>query len=147
MEEVLLDGKVKISDDYNEKDYDFVADKLYEYNVKASKGLLKKPEHDVFLFLKDTFEHVIGGIFCETYNHCLYIDMFWIAADYRGKGVGKAMITEAERAGKEMGCVFAHTSTFSYQSPHFYKSMGYEIFGMLDDYPDGIKQFFLKKKL
>lgn len=124
MEEILLDSEIKISYDYNEKDYDFVVDKLYEYNAKASQGFLKKPEHDV-----------------------LYIDMFWIADDYRGKGYGKAMIAEAERAGKEMGCVFAHTSTFSYQSPHFYQNMGYEVFGMLDDYPDGIKQYFLKKKL
>ncbi len=147
MEDVLLDGEIKISCDYNEEDYDFVGDQLYEYNVKASQGLLKKPEHDVHLFLKEKSGQVVGGIFCETYNFSLYIDMFWIADDYRGKGYGKAMIAEAERAGKKMGCVFAHTSTFSYQSPHFYQNMGYEVFGMLDDYPDGIKQYFLKKKL
>ncbi|WP_242069645.1 hypothetical protein [Paenibacillus dendritiformis] len=45
-----------------------------------------------------------------------------------------------------MGCTFAHTSTFSYQSPHFYQQAGYEVFAILDDYPDGIQQFFLKKK-
>ncbi len=55
------------------------------------------------------------------------------------------MITEAERLGKELGCTFAHTTTFTYQSPEFYKNMGYEIFGVNDEYPDGIKQFFLKK--
>lgn len=147
MEDVWLDNEVRISCDYSEIDYDFVADSLYEYNVRASQGWLKKPEHDVYLFLKDKSGQAVGAILCETYNNSLYIDMFWIADDYRGKGYGKALITEAERAGKEMGCVFAHTSTFSYQSPHFYKSMGYEVFGILDDYPDGIKQYFLKKKL
>ncbi|MGG4396375.1 GNAT family N-acetyltransferase [Paenibacillus thiaminolyticus] len=147
MNDVLLGGEIKISYDYSEKDYDYIADNLYDYNTKASQGLLKKPEHDVYLFLKDKSGQVIGGIFCETYNYCLYIDMFWIADDYRGKGYGKAMIAKAESAGKEMGCIFAHTSTFSYQSPYFYQIMGYEIFGILDDYPDGIKQYFLKKKL
>ncbi len=53
MEDVLLDNDVKISSDYSEKDYDYIAENLYQYNAKASQGLLKKPEHDVYLFLKD----------------------------------------------------------------------------------------------
>ncbi|WP_409995175.1 GNAT family N-acetyltransferase [Brevibacillus brevis] len=88
-----------------------------------------------------------GGVFCETWSYGLYIDVFWIADGYRNQGYGKAMITEVERLGKELGCIFAHTCTFSYQAPEFYKHMGYEVFGVNDEYPDGIKQFFLKKKL
>lgn len=42
---------------------------------------------------------------------------------------------------------FAHTCTFTYQSPDFYRAMGYEVFGVVDDYPEGIVQYFLKKKL
>lgn len=57
------------------------------------------------------------------------------------------MMTEAERLGKEFGCIFAHTCTFSYQSLEFYKRMGYEVFAINDEYPEDIKQFFLKKKL
>lgn len=41
MEEPLLDGEIKISYDYSEKDYDYIADNLYDYNAKASQGLLK----------------------------------------------------------------------------------------------------------
>ncbi|RPK30474.1 hypothetical protein EDO6_01101 [Paenibacillus xylanexedens] len=47
----------------------------------------------------------------------------------------------------ELGCKLAHTSTFSYQSPEFYKMMGYKVFGLIDEYPDGIVQYFLKKRL
>ncbi|GBG11676.1 putative N-acetyltransferase [Paenibacillus agaridevorans] len=57
------------------------------------------------------------------------------------------MIAEAERLGKELGCILAHTCTFSYQSPDFYKRRGYEVFAVNDEYPENIKQFFLKKKL
>ncbi|GIN39384.1 MULTISPECIES: hypothetical protein [Heyndrickxia] len=35
----------------------------------------------------------------------------------------------------------------SYQSPEFYKRMGYEVFAVNDEYPEDIKQFLLKKKL
>lgn len=147
MEERIIDSDMRITYDYNETGYDSVSDNLYEYNVRATRGLLKKPEKDIHLFLKDESDQVVGGIFCETFSYCLYIDVFWIADDYRNKGYGKVMLTEAERIGKEMGCTFSHTSTFTYQSPDFYKRMGYEVFGILDDYPEGIKQFFLKKKL
>ncbi|MGO4692664.1 GNAT family N-acetyltransferase [Paenibacillus sp. 2TAB26] len=77
----------------------------------------------------------------------MHIDVFWIANEYRNKGYGKIMMAEAKRIGKELGCIFAHTSTFTYQSPEFYKRMGYEIFAVNDEYPEDIKQFFFKKKL
>ena len=53
----------------------------------------------------------------------------------------------AERIARESGCTFTHTCTFSYQAPGFYQRLGYEVFAVLDDYPDGIRQFFLKKRL
>ncbi|UHA73636.1 GNAT family N-acetyltransferase [Paenibacillus sp. 481] len=154
MNEIKLDDKVILTaacgsneEEIDEADYDLVCDNLYEYNVQATNGLLEKPGKDINLFLKNEAGTVIGGIFCETFNYCLYIDVFWIEEAYRNKGYGKVMMAEAEKLGKELGCVFAHTNTFSYQSPHFYTRMGYEQFGVIDDYPDGIKQFFLKKKL
>ncbi len=42
---------------------------------------------------------------------------------------------------------FAHIATFSYQSPDFYRAMGFEVFGVINDYPEGIKEYFLKKRL
>ncbi|EEM56635.1 MULTISPECIES: GNAT family N-acetyltransferase [Bacillus cereus group] len=147
MGKLFVDKNISITDDYTDEDYDTVGENLYAYNVDATKGLLTKPESDIHLFLKDKSGKVVGGICCETYSYCLYIDMFWVSEKYRNKGYGKLLINEAERIGKKAGCTFAHTSTFSYQSPHFYKNMGYEVFGVIEDYPEDIKQFFLKKKL
>lgn len=65
----------------------------------------------------------------------------------RGRGYGRALMEEAERIGREHGCTFAHTTTFSYQAPDFYQAVGYTIFAAMDDYPDGIVQYFLKKSL
>lgn len=83
---------------------------------------------------------------CDAFNLCLYIDVMWLSESYRGKRYGRALIEQAERIAKEKGCIFSHTCTFSYQSPEFYKACGYEIFAELPDYPDGIVQYFLKKK-
>lgn len=146
MTDIALDN-IRITVDSNETDYNQVCNNLYEYNVGATNGLLKKPGKDINLYLKDDSGKVVGGLFCETWSYGLYIDVFWIADEYRNKGYGKIMIAEAERLGKELGCIFSHTCTFSYQSPEFYKRMGYEVFAVNDEYPEDIKQFFLKKKL
>jgi GNAT superfamily N-acetyltransferase len=146
MADIILD-KIKITSESNGTDYNEVCDQLYAYNVRATNGVLKKPGKDINLYLKDESGKIVGGLFCETWSYGLYIDVFWIADEYRHKGHGKIMLTEAERIGKDWGCTFAHTCTFTYQSPAFYKNRGYEVFGVNDEYPDGIKQFFLKKKL
>ncbi|WP_236570629.1 GNAT family N-acetyltransferase [Paenibacillus sp. An7] len=129
------------------EDYQNICRKLYGDNVRASKGLLQKPGQNIHLYLKNASSEVVGGIFCESWLYGLYIDVLWISEDYRRTGYGREMLLEAERRGKEMGCLFAHTSTFSYQAPSFYEKNGYEIYGVNDEYPEGIKQYFLKKRL
>lgn len=146
MADITIDN-IKITLESNDSDYNQVCNQLYEYNVRATNGLLKKPGKDINLYLKDESDQVVGGLFCETWLYGLYLEVFWISDQYRNKGYGKIMITEAERLGRELGCIFAHTSTFSYQSPEFYKRMGYEVFAVNDEYPEDIQQFFLKKKL
>ncbi|MCM3782760.1 GNAT family N-acetyltransferase [Neobacillus mesonae] len=127
-------------------DYEDICRKLHGYNMRATRGMLKEPGESIHLYLKNSESEVVGGIFCETWLHGLYIDVFWISERYRGQGFGNKMIREAERKGKEAGCVFAHTSTFSYQAPTFYEKNGYEIFGVNDLFPGEVKQYFLRKK-
>jgi len=45
--------------------------------------------------------------------------------------------------GKAVGGLFCET----WLQGLYLEKMGYEIFGINDEYPDGIKQYFLKKKL
>lgn len=146
MEDINIEN-IKITEGYIESEYEEICNNLYQYNVNASKKLLSKPGKDINLYLRDESGKAIGGLFCETWLYGLYLDVFWIDENYRHKGYGILMLTEAERQGKELGCTFAHTCTFSYQSLNFYVNAGYEIFGINDEYPDGIKQYFLKKKL
>lgn len=124
-----------------------VCKNLYSYNVENTDRLLQQPGININLALKDEDGQVFGGILCDTFLYCLYIDVLWVHESLRGQGYGKALILEAERIAKEHGCTFAHTCTFTYQAPDFYQAIGYTIFALLDDYPNGIKQYFLKKKL
>lgn len=143
--ETLPDG-ISMTNAHTEEDFNVVFKGIYQHNTMGTKGLLKKPGIDINLYLKEG-ERTIGAILCDTFNYCIYIEIMWIDKDYRGKGLGKVLISKAEQVAKDNGCIFSHTCTLSYQAPEFYKACGYEVFGKLDDYPNGIVQYFLKKKL
>lgn len=140
-------SKLIITPDFTPEDRQVVCRSLYDYNVEKTDRLLQKPGIDINLVLKDESGHVFGGILCETFSYSLYIDVMWVHESLRDQGYGKALILEAERIAREHGCTFAHTCTFSYQNPPFYQAMGYSVFAVLDDYPNSIKQYFLKKRL
>ncbi|MGF9698493.1 GNAT family N-acetyltransferase [Paenibacillus sp. MABNR03] len=141
------DVELEVVYEDHDEDYKAICNHLYNYNLRETKGLLKKPGKSINLFLRNKTGKAIGGIFCATYCDTLYIDNFWIDEEYRNHGNGKTLILQAESIASDMGCKLAHTSTFSYQAPEFYQKMGYEVFGILDEYPEGIVQYFLKKKL
>lgn len=44
MGKLFVDKDISITDDFNDMDYDTIGNKLYEYNVGATKGLITKPE-------------------------------------------------------------------------------------------------------
>ncbi len=54
---------------------------------------------------------------------------------------------EAEKLARAQDCIFIHLDTFSFQAPEFYKSLGFEVFGLLDEYPGELKRFYMKKML
>lgn len=139
--------QIILTPEVSPEDKQILCKHLYGYNVEKTERLLQKPGLDIHLAIKDNTGQVLGGILCDTFLYCLYIDVMWVHESVRRQGYGKALILEAERIAKEHGCTFAHTCTFSYQSPHFYQAVGYTVFAVLDDYPQGIKQYFLKKRL
>ena len=136
-----------ISREFSPEERQYVIRSLIGYNVEATHGLLRQPGISIDLLLKDDQGQVLGGIFCEAFLYCLYIDVLWVDERCRGLGYGRALMNEAERIAREHGCTFAHTCTFTYQAPDFYQHLGYRVFAVLDDYPEGIKEYFLKKKL
>ena len=140
-----IDDEVTMTSIHSEEDYNKVCKGLIDYNVINTDGLLRKPRVDIELYLK-VGDEVIGAILCDTYNYSFYIDVLWIRDDYRKNGYGKKLMEKAEEIAKANGCLFAHTTTFNFQSPGFYQNCGYEIFASLDEYPNGIVQYFLKKR-
>jgi len=53
----------------------------------------------------------------------------------------------AEVEARKRGARYAYLDTFDFQAPEFYKKYGYEVFGVLEDFPSGHTRYFMKKQL
>lgn len=75
----------------------------------------------------------------------LFIDAVWVHEDLRGHGAGRTLMHHAETYAAQQGCHSAWLDTF--QAQGFYQSLGYTVFGQLDDYPGTQSRAFLRKRL
>lgn len=90
---------------------------------------------------------IVGGVIGATYWDWLYINLMWVREDLRGQGFGRQLLEKAEAEARQRGAKRAYLDTFSFQAPAFYKKLGYEEFGRLEDFPAGHTRYFLVKTL
>ena len=123
-----------------------VRNQLFQFNVSAAppdQGDLSK---EINLILRDD-DKIYGGLIGKIYRGCLSVEILWISEEKRGLGDGESLMMEAEKIALSEKCRFIHLDTFSFQALEFYKKFGYEIFGVLEGYPNGIKRYYMKKDL
>ncbi len=97
--------------------------------------------------IKDA-NQIIAGINAIIYYNSLYVDVLFVASEYRGQDLGSKLLNKVETDAKAMGSKLSHLSTFDFQAKDFYIKAGYEIFGILNDCPKiGHKSYYLKKEL
>ena len=92
-------------------------------------------------------KEVVGGVIGETHWDWLYINLMWIREDLRGRGYGKQLLELAEEEARKRGAKNAYLDTFSFQAPGFYKKFGYQVFGELQDFPEGHQRYYCRKEL
>lgn len=90
---------------------------------------------------------IVGGVIGATYWNWLYVNLMWVREDLRGQGYGQLLLEKAEEEAKKRGAKQSYLDTFSFQAPDFYKKLGYEEFGRLEDFPAGHTRYFLVKTL
>ncbi len=97
------------------------------------------------LRLEDADGRLAGGLSGVMSWGWLFIDAVWVHADLRGRGAGRVLMAHAEHHAVAQGCHSAWLDTF--QARAFYESIGYAVFGALEDYPPGQTRSFLRKRL
>ncbi len=107
-----------------------------ESDIETMKNKYQEIKNDSrYLLLAAVFEDkVVGSIFgvmCEElYGHCrpfLVMEDLIVDENYRGKGIGKALLREIEETGKKLKCsqILFVTETGRKEAISFYEKAGY----------------------
>lgn len=97
------------------------------------------------LLLRDDAGKLAAGLSGALSWSWLFVDALWVSDQLRGRGIGRALMAGAEDYARTKHCHSAWLDTF--QARGFYEQLGYERFGVLDDYPPGQSRHFLRKRL
>ncbi len=98
-------------------------------------------------FLKDEHAQILGGVEGITYYGCMYIDIFWVEENYRGKGYGRALMIKAEELSVLRKCTFVTVNTMDFEAKPFYERLGYEVEFERKGYQKNSILYFLYKEL
>lgn len=91
---------------------------------------------------------IIAGINAIMYGWgVMYVSILFVDANHRNKNYGSILLQKVEMEAKKRGGILSNTMTMSFQAKDFYLKNGYEIFGILEGYPNEHKKYFLKKSL
>ncbi len=119
-----------------------VLDGLRAFNVE----IIGPPEiQSVNVFVRDATGAVLGGLIGEIKWRWLYVAKLWLSDELRGQRLGTQLMERAEDHAWRHRCLGAFLSTFEYQALPFYEKLGYEVFGVLEGFPPGYRQYYLRK--
>ena len=105
------------------------------------------PIKPIRIYIKDAQGMVLGGASGVSFYGSLYIDMLWLKENMRHQGLGKKLLMEAERIGRERNCTFATLNTMDWEALRFYQKLGYAIEFVREGYDKESKMYMLRKKL
>lgn len=126
------------------EDIRLLDDRIYEFNVQAtgiSDGRL------LAVFLKGADGSTIGGLFGWTWGATCYVRSLFIPAHLRNQGHGSRLMRAVEAEARARGCTQVVLETHDFQAPGFYHSLGFEIAGRIDGYPNGHQYLTMLKQL
>lgn len=77
----------------------------------------------------------------------VFVELLAVAEDGRGRGIGGQLMARVEEEARSRGMDGIWLDTFSFQAPEFYRCLGYNEFGRIDDYPENEARLFFVKRL
>ena len=139
---MAMDITITLETSPNKADEQVVLDGLRAFNV----GFIGDPnERAVDVFVRDASGRVLGGMVGFIKWRWLYVAKLWLPDSLRGRDLGTTIMRRAEEHAWAEDCLGVFLDTFEYQALPFYQKLGYELFGTLDGFPPGYRQFYLKK--
>ena len=137
---------IELTNNPEPADLKVVTEGMRAYELSVFPNLPDESEDlTVAAFVRDRGGVVCGGIKANIYWDGVEIDVLWIADGMRRQGLASKLMRAIEDAAKAKGAVVSFLKTFNARI--FYESLGYTVFGVLEDRPIGTKLYYMKKRL
>ncbi|MET8247074.1 N-acetyltransferase [Streptomyces sp. NPDC005202] len=133
---------------------DLLRSRLRNTNTAASpvlaalRGTPAERELPLHVWALDGRGKLAGGLVGHTWTTWLHVTYLWVDRRHRGAGLGSRLLARAERTARdERGCRAVRLETWDFQAPEFYRKNGYDVVCVIPDYPPGITEYTLTKRL
>ena len=116
--------------------------------LRALRGTPDEREAPLHVWALDANGDLAGGLVGHTWTAWLHVTYLWVDGRHRGRGLGSRLLARAERvAAAERACTASRVETWDFQAPDFYRRQGYDVVCVIPDYPPGITEYTLTKRL
>jgi len=140
----MFNFNISLEDCPSEEDISILIHNLVQFNDSRAE---KENWQALAVFVRDVHRQIVGGLNGHTHWGWLTIRHLWLDESLRELGYGSKLMSYAENEALRRGCLHSWVDTFDFQALSFYQKLGYEVFGILEDFPPGHKRYFLNKKL
>lgn len=82
-----------------------------------------------------------------TAYRIFYLSDVFINEDYRGKGIGRKLVERIEKRALSLGANMIRLDTFHRDAAKFYKKLGYELSGKVENETDGYCEHIFSKRI
>lgn len=100
---------------------------------------------EIALLLRDEAGETVGGLTGRFAYGWLFIALLVVPKAGRGQGLGTRLMEQAEGIARDRGLAGIWTDTFAFQAPEFYRKLGYQQFGEIEDDAGHRRHFFVKR--
>lgn len=94
---------------------------------------------------------LVAGLAGSTSYGWLLIKVLWVTPELRRQGYGRALVTNAFVRARSIGCHSSWLDTSNEPAQHFYASLGFKVFGVLQnqgaDIPKCHKRWFMSRSI
>lgn len=126
------------------RDVQYLDDRIYEYNV-ARTGIADA--RLLAIILRDDDGRIVAGLHGWTWGRSCEVRTLWVHERWRGQRLGTGLLEAAELEACERGAVQLVLSTHDFQAPEFYRRLGFDVVGRVEDHPVGFRSIYLRKRL
>ena len=127
---------------------DLIEGKVNEFDYSMAPPIPGVEEETHYLKITDDDGKIIAGLILRTDKWKIAgLDILWVDGPYRRKGLGSALIKEAERIAREKDCYLMTVGTFDFQARPLYEKHGFKLCGTIENWPEGHCNYSLIKRL